>query len=364
MERGKQFAARVENDVHNAVDKIDTKLHDAKRIIERTAHDAKDKTTTYLNKLRRNDWTDYEEEALRFGSVLAAYMTIPLVMKPFRNLQILQQLDKHGPDEEPKYNGYIQGMKTITQEEGFRGLFKGGIAQSVYEVARFSGRAIALRALVTYLPSTFITDQYVPFIGAAIEMITDTIAYPLSTASTRLIAQPGYTKYDGVLDALEKIAHEDEPISQKNEVDLNPFKPTWYAGLVPHLVSISVFTATDVLSRYVFDKAFGLGGDIIYEANIARVNPIPVVKLDVEGETIINIKTETVYQVKDVDYVVLIRNPFCLFLAMLASYPFEVISRRQQAGDREYKNKNVIQALVHIIEKEGYKGLYKGLLFN
>lgn len=310
-------------------------------------------------------FSDYEEDALKFGMLLVSFSITPIVYRPLRNLQIKQQLDTHKPNEVPYYNGYLNGFKTMIKEEGFLSLFKGGIAQAIYEVTRFGVRALTLTYFTRYVPRSLVKEEYLPFLGAAVVAVTDTIGYPIATAYTRIVGQKAYSEYTGLIDALEKTAHEDKtPQSESREVDLNPFKPAWYAGLVPHLVSIGVFTVTEVAFKFLYDKAFGFSNTTLYVED--RIDRVPSIRIDLESDNVIDINFGSPRKnLRDArDYALMMRSPLCFFVSQLASYPFEVVSRRMQAGDKELRKVGFLEGLRLIVQREGIQGLYKGLLFN
>jgi hypothetical protein len=223
-------------------------------------------------------------------------------------------------------------------------------------------RITALGLSFKYIPDSYLTFDYLPFLIAGVEVLTDVVAYPLHTACTRLVAQKGETKYKGIIDVLEKIPREDKSSLTVDEVDIYPFKPEWYAGFAAHALSTVIYATTDVVSRMLFDKAFGLGGDIVNVLNVQRFRPVPVVRYDADKNDIV--VESIVTQVDVSNYVVTIRNPLCYAIGTIAAYPFKQISIRMQAGDPTLKGMGTFEALQNIIEVEGWKGVFRGLLFN
>jgi hypothetical protein len=228
--------------------------------------------------------------------------------------------------------------------------------QFIYELTKFGFRISTLGFGLRYIPDRYLNYDYLPFVVAGVEMASETVAYPLKVVSTRMVAQKGNTKYTGVVDCLEKIAVENE-----STTDLNPFKPEWYAGFGAHCLGILAYAGTEVLARYAFDKAFGMSGDVVNVLNVRKFRPSPTVRFDADRNEVL---VDHSVQVRDVDYAFVLRNPLCYAVALFASYPFTLVATRQQAGDRDLKDKNAFEALQFVADREGVKGLWKGLFFN
>ncbi|KAL0487897.1 ADP,ATP carrier protein [Acrasis kona] len=367
-------AHRVSNATHDAAQRAQASIQrGADRVTSKAQHayaEGKDKAEYLYGRLRAvQPFSDFDEDAIKYGTTLLAATMTPVFYRPFRNLQILQQLDTHGPNQEPTYNGYVEGFKKIAREEGLLSLFKGGLGQAYYEVARFSSRYLASGILSKYIPASSLKDDYVPFIGLVVEIFADTIGYPICTACTRLVAQNGrQPKYDGVVDALEKISGEDDA-RLSTTVNSNPFKPVWYAGLVPHLVGITTFTFTEVLFKLVFDKLVGTTSAVILESNHLRIDQVPKVTLNFDrpNESFLQFSNPIRFgrdSNDKPDWLLAIRSPLAFAVSYLATYPFSTVSRRMQAGDRSIKGLDFVQAIQRISETEGPAALWKGLLLN
>ncbi|KAL2500764.1 Adenine nucleotide transporter BT1 [Forsythia ovata] len=209
-------------------------------------------------------------------------------------------------------------FQNILKHEGWQGLFRGNLV-NVIRVA--PSKAIELFAYDTVKkqltpkpgehPKLCIPAS--PVAGAVAGISSTLLTYPLELLKTRLTVQRGV--YNNLVDAFLKIVREEGPAEL-------------YRGLTPSLIGVIPYAATnyyayDTLRKY-YKKVFN-------------------------KEEIGNIAT-------------LLIGSAAGAISSSATFPLEVARKHMQAGalnGRQYRN--MLHALISILEHEGVSGLYRGL---
>uniref|UniRef100_A0A5B6YI34 Adenine nucleotide transporter BT1 n=1 Tax=Davidia involucrata TaxID=16924 RepID=A0A5B6YI34_DAVIN len=209
-------------------------------------------------------------------------------------------------------------FQNIMETEGWKGLFRGNLV-NVIRVA--PSKAIELFAYDTvkkHLTPEPGEQPRLPIpassIAGAIAGISSTLCtYPLELLKTRLTVQRGV--YKNLLDAFLKIVQEEGPAEL-------------YRGLTPSLIGVVPYAATNYFAYDTLRKAY---------------------KKVLNQEEIGNIAT-------------LLIGSAAGAISSTATFPLEVARKHMQAGalnGRQYKN--MLHALLSILETEGLPGLYRGL---
>ncbi|KAJ8527092.1 hypothetical protein K7X08_029569 [Anisodus acutangulus] len=210
-------------------------------------------------------------------------------------------------------------FNNIMNTEGWTGLFRGNFV-NVIRVA--PSKAVELFAYDTVNKNLSSKPGEQPKIpipaslvaGACAGVSSTLLTYPLELVKTRLTIQRGV--YDGLLDAFVKILEEGGP----GEL---------YRGLTPSLIGVIPYAATNYFAYDTLRKAY---------------------RKIFKEEKIGNIET-------------LLIGSAAGAISSTATFPLEVARKHMQVGavSGRVVYKNVIHALVSILEKEGIQGLYKGL---
>ncbi|KAJ1410968.1 Mitochondrial carrier protein [Sesbania bispinosa] len=210
-------------------------------------------------------------------------------------------------------------FQNIMKTDGWKGLFRGNLV-NVIRVA--PSKAIELFAYDTVnknlspkpgeqsklpIPASLIA-------GACAGVSSTICTYPLELLKTRLTIQRGV--YNGLLDAFLKIIREEGP----GEL---------YRGLTPSLIGVIPYSATNYFAYDTLRKAY---------------------RKIFKQEKIGNIET-------------LLIGSAAGAISSSATFPLEVARKHMQVGALSGRQvyKNVVHALVSILEQEGIQGLYRGL---
>lgn len=209
-------------------------------------------------------------------------------------------------------------FQDIMKHEGWQGLFRGNLV-NVLRVA--PSKSIELFAYDTVKkqltpkpgeqPKICIPAS--PIAGAVAGISSTLVTYPLELLKTRLTVQRGV--YNNLMDAFLKIVREEGPAEL-------------YRGLTPSLIGVIPYAATNYFAYDSLGKAYK-----------------KVFKKDEIG----NIAT-------------LLIGSAAGAISSSATFPLEVARKHMQAGalnGRQYKN--MLHALLSILEHEGVSGLYRGL---
>ncbi|KAI5403697.1 Adenine nucleotide transporter bt1 [Lathyrus oleraceus] len=150
--------------------------------------------------------------------------------------------------------------------------------------------------------------------GACAGVSSTICTYPLELLKTRLTIQRGV--YNGLLDAFVKIIKEEGPAEL-------------YRGLTPSLIGVIPYSATNYFAYDTLRKAY---------------------QKIFKQEKIGNIET-------------LLIGSAAGAISSTATFPLEVARKQMQVGALSGRQvyRDVLHALVSILEKEGIQGLYRGL---
>ncbi|KAI3714798.1 hypothetical protein L6452_21758 [Arctium lappa] len=209
-------------------------------------------------------------------------------------------------------------FQDIMRTEGWTGLFRGNLV-NVIRVA--PSKAIELFAYDTVKKSLAPKPGEKPkpripesLIAGAVAGISSTICtYPLELLKTRLTVQRGV--YKNLVDAFLKIVKEEGPAEL-------------YRGLTPSLIGVVPYAATNYFAYDTLRKAY---------KKVSKQDEIGNIATLLIGSTAGAISSS-------------------------ATFPLEVARKHMQAGainGRVYDN--MLHALLTILEKEGVRGLYRGL---
>ncbi|KFK32573.1 hypothetical protein AALP_AA6G260900 [Arabis alpina] len=210
-------------------------------------------------------------------------------------------------------------FRDIMKHEGWKGLFRGNLV-NVIRVA--PARAVELFVFETVnknLSPKLGEQSKIPIpasllAGACAGVSQTLLTYPLELVKTRLTIQRGV--YKGILDAFVKIIREEGPTEL-------------YRGLAPSLIGVVPYAATNYFAYDSLRKAYR--------------------KL-VKQESIGNIET-------------LLIGSLAGALSSTATFPLEVARKHMQVGavGGRVVYKNMLHALICILEQEGVAGWYRGL---
>ncbi|XVF88390.1 hypothetical protein PTKIN_Ptkin19aG0047300 [Pterospermum kingtungense] len=209
-------------------------------------------------------------------------------------------------------NSMSEVFNSIMRSEGWKGLFRGNLV-NVIRIA--PSKAIELFAYETVKKQLTPESGEQPklllpasFIAGAIAGVSSTLCtYPLELLKTRLTVKEDYRN---LLDAVVKI------VQAEGAAGL-------YKGLTPSLIGVVPYAASNYFAYDTLRKAY---------------------KKAFKTEEIGNIMT-------------LLIGSAAGAISSSATFPLEVARKQMQAG--EYLN--MLHALTSIVEKEGVRGLYKGL---
>ncbi|XP_010525971.1 PREDICTED: adenine nucleotide transporter BT1, chloroplastic/mitochondrial-like [Tarenaya hassleriana] len=207
----------------------------------------------------------------------------------------------------------------IMKNEGWKGLFRGNLV-NVIRVA--PARAVELFVFETVnknlspklgeqsklpIPASLIA-------GACAGVSQTLLTYPLELVKTRLTIQRGV--YKGICDAFLKIIREEGPTEL-------------YRGLAPSLIGVVPYAATNYFAYDSLRKAY---------------------RKFLKQEKIGNVET-------------LLIGSFAGAVSSSATFPLEVARKHMQVGavGGRAVYKNMLHALLCILEQEGIQGWYRGL---
>ncbi|ESQ46637.1 hypothetical protein EUTSA_v10000186mg [Eutrema salsugineum] len=210
-------------------------------------------------------------------------------------------------------------FRDIMKHEGWRGLFRGNLV-NVIRVA--PARAVELFVFETVnkkLAPKLGEESKIPIpasllAGACAGVSQTLLTYPLELVKTRLTIQRGV--YKGILDAFVKIIREEGPTEL-------------YRGLAPSLIGVVPYAATNYFTYDSLRKAY---------------------REVMKKESIGNVET-------------LLIGSLAGALSSTATFPLEVARKHMQVGavGGRVVYKNMLHALVCILEQEGLAGWYRGL---
>ncbi|KAL9266716.1 Adenine nucleotide transporter BT1, chloroplastic/mitochondrial-like protein [Drosera capensis] len=213
----------------------------------------------------------------------------------------------------------MEVFDNIMKTDGWTGLFRGNLI-NVIRVA--PSKAIELFAYETVnkrlspksgeqsvlpVPASLIA-------GACAGVSSTLLTYPLELVKTRLTIQRGV--YKGILDAFLTILHEEGPAEL-------------YRGLAPSVIGVIPYAATNYCAYDTLRKAY---------------------RKIFKQEKIGNVET-------------LLIGAAAGAISSTATFPLEVARKHMQAGAVGGRQvyKNMLHALISIMEQEGIQGWYRGL---
>ncbi|KAE8665334.1 Adenine nucleotide transporter BT1 [Hibiscus syriacus] len=216
-------------------------------------------------------------------------------------------------------NSTTEVFHNILQTDGWKGLFRGNLV-NVIRVA--PSKAIELFAFDTVnkllspkpgeeskipIPASLIA-------GACAGVSSTLVTYPLELVKTRITIEKDM--YDGILDAFLKILRKEGPAEL-------------YRGLAPSLIGVIPYAATNY---FAYDSLRRLYRKISKEEKIGNIETLLIGSL--AGA-----------------------------ISSSATFPLEVARKHMQVGALSGRQvyKNVVHALLSILEQDGIHGLYKGL---
>ncbi|ESQ53931.1 hypothetical protein EUTSA_v10025387mg [Eutrema salsugineum] len=216
-------------------------------------------------------------------------------------------------------NSSTEVFGDIMKHEGWTGLFRGNLV-NVIRVA--PARAVELFVFETVNKKLSPENGEQPRIpipasllaGACAGVSQTLLTYPLELVKTRLTIQRGV--YKGIFDAFVKIIREEGPTEL-------------YRGLAPSLIGVVPYAATNYFAYDSLRKAY---------RSFSKQDKIG------------NIET-------------LLIGSLAGALSSTATFPLEVARKHMQVGavSGRVVYKNMLDALVSILEHEGILGWYKGL---
>ncbi|XP_047331747.1 adenine nucleotide transporter BT1, chloroplastic/mitochondrial-like [Impatiens glandulifera] len=206
-------------------------------------------------------------------------------------------------------NSMNQVFQNIVENEGWKGLFRGNLV-NVIRVAPSKGIELLVYDTVKkhLMPEFPLPASLVA--GGIAGMSSTLCTYPLELIKTRLTVQRGV--YKNFLDAFFKILQEGGP----GEL---------YRGLTPSIIGVVPYAATNYFVYDTLRKSY---------------------KKLFRKERVGNIET-------------LLMGSTAGVISSSATFPLEVARKRMQLNGRQYRN--MVDALVSIIEHGGISGLYRGL---
>ncbi|XP_024019303.1 adenine nucleotide transporter BT1, chloroplastic/mitochondrial-like [Morus notabilis] len=209
-------------------------------------------------------------------------------------------------------------FQSIMKTEGWKGLYRGNLVNVIRVAPNKAIELFAYDTVKKYLTPKLGENNKIlvpaSLIAGAVAGFSSTFCtYPLELLKTRLTVQRGV--YKNSLHALMKIAGEE------GAAEL-------YRGLIPSLIGVIPYAATNYFAYDTLRKAY---------------------KKAFNQDEIGNVTT-------------LLMGSAAAVVSSCATFPLEVARKQIQAGafsGRQYKN--MLHALVSILEREGIPGLYRGL---
>ncbi|KAL0921155.1 hypothetical protein M5K25_008202 [Dendrobium thyrsiflorum] len=216
-------------------------------------------------------------------------------------------------------NSTIEVFQNVLKNEGWTGLFRGNFV-NVIRVA--PSKAIELFAYDTVKKILTPKSNEQPILhippslvaGACAGISSTLFTYPLELLKTRLTIEKDV--YDNLLHAFVKIIREEGPTEL-------------YRGLTPSLIGVVPYAATNYFTYDMLKKAY---------RKICKKEDIG-------------------------NFATLLMGSAAGAISSSATFPLEVARKRMQVGAVGGRQvyKNMLHALLSILENEGVGGLYKGL---
>ncbi|XP_071854011.1 solute carrier family 25 member 32-like isoform X2 [Apostichopus japonicus] len=252
-----------------------------------------------------------------------------LVLHPLDLLKIRFQVND-GRKERPSYRGLVQATKSITSQNGVRGLYQGVVPNVVGAGASWGFYFFFYNALKTYMQGTstepLSAGQHM-LAAAQSGVLTLTMTNPIWVVKTRLclqyeglqgdVSKVQVKKYRGMVDALWKVYHFEGVTGL-------------YKGFIPGLFGVShgalQFMAYEELKKH-YTSYKGLS---------------PTVQLGA------------------MEYITF--AAVSKMFAVVTTYPYQVVRSRLQDQHSQYRG--VWDTIVKTFRYEGLPGFYKGMVPN
>ncbi|CAH9068196.1 unnamed protein product [Cuscuta europaea] len=235
------------------------------------------------------------------------------VTAPLDRIKLIMQTHgiRAGQESAKKAIGFVEAVTSIAKEEGIKGYWKGNLPQ-VIRIIPYS--AVQLFAYETYKKIFRGKNGELTVIGrfaagACAGMTSTFVTYPLDVLRLRLAVEPGYK-------TMTEVAH-----NMLREEGIGSF----YNGLGPALIGIAPYVAVnfcffDLVKKSLPEK---------YQNNTQ---------------------------------VSLVTSLVSAAVATVMCYPLDTIRRQMQMRGAPYKN--VLDAFVGIVARDGTVGLYRGFVPN
>ncbi|XP_031565492.1 mitochondrial substrate carrier family protein V-like [Actinia tenebrosa] len=258
-------------------------------------------------------------------------------VSPFERLKILLQIQV----TDVKFRGIIPSLIKIGKEEGILGYFKGN-GTNVIRIIPYC--AVQFAAYEEYKKLLKIPEDHSKqtpgkrlVAGAMAGVTSITATYPLDLVRTRLSVQLDGTerKYRGIIHAFQTILKEEGGF----------FSGCLYKGLVPTALGIAPYVG---LNFAVYET---LKGVIFSHLASAQGTRLKVIKRDHKLPIQFRLLCGSVAGA----------------ISQSFTYPLDVVRRRMQMKglkQHEFAYRSTLHAFVSIVQKEGVRGLYKGILPN
>ncbi|KAG7882739.1 hypothetical protein KL938_003162 [Ogataea parapolymorpha] len=249
-------------------------------------------------------------------------------VSPMERVKVLQQVQ----GSTNSYQGVFGSVRQIWREEGYRGLYRGNGINCIRVIPYSAVQYASYQRLKRFLarPDGSLSTESRLVAGTVAGFLSVLVSYPMDLVKTRLSVQTAQLRNLKSRASIEKPPGMWQSLVNiyRNEGGI----PALYRGIMPTSWGVAPYTALN-FTMYESMK------ELVPEKH--RKNPAIALTLGAisggVGQTII--------------------------------YPMDVLRRRFQVatlggGEMGFQYKSTPDALVQIVRKEGYKGLYKGLPAN
>jgi len=244
------------------------------------------------------------------------------VIAPADRIKILYQVN---PDRKFTLSKAWKTASQIVTNNGVRGLWRGNMA-TMMRIIPHSGIGYMVfdrseRAIVTYTGQEKKTPLTRFFAGAVAGGTATLVSYPFDLLRARMAAHWGMkTPYSSYSSAVLGIMGKEGPLAL-------------YKGLVPTLLGVLPYSGI----------SFGTFGTL--KATVKQW-----LRLESDADIPAHLR--------------LACGAVAGLVAQSATYPLDIVRRRMQVSGSGQQYTGIIDALTRIYNKEGFRGLYKGLSMN
>ncbi|AOA62266.1 Mitochondrial NAD+ transporter [Komagataella phaffii CBS 7435] len=265
----------------------------------------------------------------------------------------------HQVFENKRYQGLVQTIKTITREEGIRGLYRGLVPISIGYLPTWMIYFTMYETCQKFLDRTSFISQgnnlsyFISAIGAG--LASSTLTNPIWVVKTRLMLQTGsgstiYDRFDGKHGINDMIEDKLKHSYYKGTIDAfrKMFKEegilSFYSGLLP-----SYFGLIHVAIHFPLYENF----KIIFNCTQKDINEAR--KNNVNG----SLPKSIVFKLAFVSCA-------SKMFASAITYPHEILRTRLQIDGHDLgrKKSGLIKTIKSIYLKEGIRGFYSGFVIN